>query len=143
MSVPEIKGGGVLGEKVEGTRRVLDVFEAPKAHSNTTYQSEEVTALCPITGQPDWYTVAIQIQETRYLIESKSLKLYLQSFREEGMFCEAFASKITEDVKEATKAKNVIVRVDQKPRGGVSIASVSSVQTIEHRMSMSLPQGVV
>jgi len=134
--MPEFKNGSTLGKTVEGARRELDVFKSPKAHANTTYQSDEVTAICPITSQPDQYTVAIQIQETQWLIESKSLKLYFQSFRNEGIFCEEFASRVCEDVKKATKAGNIIVRVDQKARGGVSIASVSSVQEISMQMDM-------
>lgn len=141
---PEISGGGILGKKVEGPRRELDTFKAPKAHANTTYQSDEVTAICPITGQPDQYTVAIQIQDTPLLLESKSLKLYFQSFRNEGIFCEEFASRITEDVRKATHAKHVTVRVDQKARGGITIASVGNVQEVQMQMKVPVnPQQLI
>lgn len=55
-------------------------------------ESDEVTSLCPVTGQPDWETVHIEFEPGAYCIESKSLKLYLWSFREEGHFCEALAA---------------------------------------------------
>jgi len=134
----EITGGGILGEQVRIPRRVLDTFDAPVHHGNTIYSSDEVTAVCPITGQPDWYKVTIQVIGTRKLIESKSLKLYLQSFREEGMFCEEFASRITEDVKAATNADIVTVEVKQKARGGVEITTTSNVTRQFQAVELSL-----
>lgn len=125
-TVPDIQGEGVLGKKVEGAPRGLDTFTLPTSSAAVSYISDEVTALCPITGAPDWYVVTVQLGGSRKGIESKSLKLYLQSFRDEGMFCEAFADKICSDVHEATKAQSVIVSVRQKPRGGVSIDATSA-----------------
>lgn len=119
--VPEISGGGVLGEKVKGPRRQLDVFPLPENIKSVEYESDEVTSTCPITGQPDFYTVSIFIHDTQVGIESKSLKLYLQSFREDGQFCEMFADTIARDVRQATQGGGVEVSVKQKPRGGVSI----------------------
>lgn len=123
-----IHGGGVLGEKVQGPRRALDTFDLPELTHEVDYRSDEVTSLCPITGQPDWYDVRITLENSVVGIESKSLKLYLQSFRNQGQFCEMFADKICRDVWEAiTRAAApiegtaVFVNVDQKPRGGVSI----------------------
>ena len=104
----------------------LDTFEAPAGHRATTYQSDEVTAVCPVTGQPDWYVVTITVHG-EHLIESKSLKLYLQSFRDSGMFAEAFAARIAHDVQKAAQAEAVEVTVTQKPRGGVTITTTSEV----------------
>jgi 7-cyano-7-deazaguanine reductase len=128
MSVdrPEIKGGGVLGQQVRDPRRQLDTFQLPESSSEVTYTSDEVTSLCPVTGQPDWYEVEIGLFDSENGIESKSLKLYLQSFRDDGQFCEAFADTICQDVKRATEASTVEVTVTQKPRGGVSIEAVST-----------------
>lgn len=128
MSTPEILGGGVLGEKITGPRRQLDVFKLPASCASVQYDSDEVTSLCPITGQPDWYVVSISLLGSTLGLESKSLKLYLQSFRNDGQFCEAFADRIAQDVIEATDAQSVSVKVHQKPRGGVSISSTSLVQ---------------
>lgn len=122
---PEISGEGVLGKTVKGPRRQLDTFDLPKSNQEVVYTSDEVSSLCPITGQPDWYTISIQLFLSPTGIESKSLKLYLQSFREEGVFCEEFAHVIAYDVLEATKALGVTVEVLQKPRGGVSIKATS------------------
>lgn len=118
---PEIKGGTVLGQRVEGPRRELDVFDLPEGVAKVGYSSDEVTSVCPITGQPDFYDVTIRLEGTRLGIESKSLKLYLQSFRHEGQFCEQFAHRIAVDVHDAVGAELVAVGVQQKPRGGIAI----------------------
>jgi 7-cyano-7-deazaguanine reductase len=118
---PRIKGGTVLGHRVETPRRELDVFDLPAAVGDVEYSSDEVTSVCPITGQPDFYVVTIRLERAQVGIESKSLKLYLQSFRDEGQFCEQFAHRIASDVHEATGAEKVVVGVKQKPRGGVTI----------------------
>lgn len=127
--MPEIHGEGVLGRKVEGALRQLDTFDLPSQTREVEYTSDEVTSLCPITGQPDWYDVWIELTHARVGIESKSLKLYLQSWRDEGQFCEEFAATIAKDVQRATGA-DVRVRVHQTPRGGVSIDAVAESSRI-------------
>lgn len=92
-----------------------------------TMDSDEVSAICPVTGQPDWYIVAITFQPRRYGIESKSLKLYLQSFRNEGIFSEDFAVRIATDIAHAARPYRGEVTVIQKPRGGVSIKATASM----------------
>jgi len=121
---PVIHGGGVLGETVTDPRRKLDVFELAPTVTTVSYVSDEVTSNCPITGQPDWYTVSIHISGSRLGLESKSLKLYLQSYRDDGQFCEQFAHTIACDVQAVTQCE-VRVEVDQKPRGGVAIRAVA------------------
>ena len=79
-----------LGSKVTKFTR-LETFPAPKGVRRVTCTSDEVTALCPVTGQPDWYVVEILYGPNRLCVESKSLKLFLQSFRQEGHFCEEFS----------------------------------------------------
>jgi len=108
---------------VQGARRQLDTFDLPKDVTEVEYTSDEVTSLCPITGQPDWYEVTIYLHDSHLGLESKSLKLYLQSFREDGQFCEEFANTIAGDVYEATLASMVTCQVKQKPRGGVGITA--------------------
>jgi 7-cyano-7-deazaguanine reductase len=122
---PRIEGGGVLGKAAQGPRRALDTFDLPAGVTRVTMSSDEVTSNCPVTGQPDWYTVSIELLRSARGLESKSLKLYLQSFRDAGQFCEQFADTIATDVKRATAAKHVVVEVVQRPRGGVSISAVA------------------
>ena len=88
-------------------------------------RSDELTAVCPITGQPDLYTVSIEYRPGVHIVESKSLKLYLNRFRDEGHFCEALAVRIRDDVAEAVDVPReaVAVTLVQKPRGGISITA--------------------
>lgn len=100
----------------------LDTFPSPGVDT-VTLASNEVTAFCPVTGQPDFYSVQITYSPNRLCLESKSLKLYLQSFRDQAMFGEAMSVKIADDVMAALKAEHVQVRVTQSPRGGIAIES--------------------
>ena len=89
--------------------------------------SDELTAVCPITGQPDLYTVEIAYQPGELCLESKSLKLYLAHFRNEGVFAEALAVQIRTDVARALglDASAVTVTLTQKARGGITITATA------------------
>lgn len=112
-----------LGKAVRHPTRELEVFPKPAGVELVTLESDEVTSLCPVTGQPDWETVTISYVPDKTCIESKSLKLYLWSFRDEGAFCEALAARIADDVAAACQPFRVEVTVTQKPRGGIKIAA--------------------
>jgi 7-cyano-7-deazaguanine reductase len=87
--------------------------------------SDELTAVCPITNQPDLYRVSIGYRPVSLCLESKSVKLYLNSFRNEGVFCEALAVRIRDDVAAALElpADAVRVELEQKARGGITITA--------------------
>jgi 7-cyano-7-deazaguanine reductase len=89
--------------------------------------SDELTAVCPITGQPDMYVATIEYSPREFCIESKSLKLYLARYRNEGAFCEALAVRIRDDVAEALKldSDEVSVTLEQKARGGITIVATA------------------
>jgi 7-cyano-7-deazaguanine reductase len=89
--------------------------------------SDELVAMCPITGQPDMYVVTIEYEPAGLCIESKSLKLYLAGFRNEGVFCEALAVHIRDDLAEALQlaAEHVRVTLRQKARGGITITAAT------------------
>ncbi len=112
-----------LGKTVRNPGRTLEVFPKPEGVETVVMESDEVTSLCPVTGQPDWETVTIEYAPDRSCIESKSLKLYLWSFREEGVFCEALAARIAQDIFAVCKPVWVEVIVTQKPRGGVKLVA--------------------
>lgn len=112
-----------LGKTTRAPSRELETFPTPASVTKVVLESDEVTSLCPVTGQPDWETVRIEFEPGARCIESKSLKLYLWSFREEGVFCEALAAKIAQDVFDAIKPKSVTVTITQKPRGGITISA--------------------
>ena len=128
MAEPSFKA---LGQKGSQPSRSLEVFPTPAHVKKVVLESDEVTSLCPVTGQPDWETVRIEFEPGPYCVESKSLKLYLWSFREEGAFCEALAAQIAADVYEVCKPRWVKVTVTQKPRGGITISADASLPEIE------------
>ena len=104
----------------------LETFPNPGV-GHVEMTSDELSAMCPITDQPDFYVAAIEYQPDALCLESKSLKIYLSRFRNEGAFCEALAVKIRDDVAEALElaADKVTVRLTQKPRGGISIVATA------------------
>ena len=104
----------------------LETFANPGV-SHVEMTSDELTAVCPVTGQPDMYVATIEFWPQALCIESKSLKLYLSEFRNEGNFCEALAVKIRDDVAEALElpAEKVRVTLEQKARGGITITATS------------------
>ena len=104
----------------------LETFPNPGVR-HVEMTSDELSAMCPITDQPDFYVAAIEYQPDALCLESKSLKIYLSRFRNEGAFCEALAVKIRDDVAEALElsADKVTVRLTQKPRGGIRIVSTA------------------
>ncbi len=89
--------------------------------------SDELTAMCPVTGQPDMYVASIEYAPDELCLESKSLKLYLARFRNEGAFCEALAVRIRDDVAEALRLDQarVTVTLEQKARGGITITAIA------------------
>ena len=102
----------------------IETFPNPGV-SHVQMTSDELAAVCPITGQPDLYVAAIDYWPQALCVESKSLKLYLAGYRNEGAFCEALAVKIRDDVAEALELPSDKVRVTltQKPRGGITIVA--------------------
>jgi 7-cyano-7-deazaguanine reductase len=104
----------------------LESFPNPGV-SRVEMRSDELAAVCPVTGQPDLYVATIAYRPRGLCLESKSLKLYLNGFRNEGAFCEALAVRIRDDVAEALElpADKVRVTLRQKARGGISITATT------------------
>ena len=102
----------------------LETFPNPGV-SQVELTSDELVAVCPITGQPDLYVAVIEYSPDALCLESKSLKLYLNGYRDEGHFCEALAVKIRDDVAHVLELSGDRVRVslEQKSRGGITITA--------------------
>ena len=86
-----------------------------------TFDSPEFTSRCPITNQPDFGKILIKYIPDKKCIESKSLKLYLFSFRNHNTFHEEVVNRILDDLVKACKPRKAIVIGDFNPRGGISI----------------------
>ena len=114
----------ILGHTVRESQK-LEGFTTPQGLSSVTLRSDEVTACCPVTGQRDFYNVAIIYVPGPLCIESKSLKLYLNSFANEGIFAETLATRIRQDVIAAIQARSCRVEIIQKARGGITITAVA------------------
>jgi 7-cyano-7-deazaguanine reductase len=102
---------------------MLESFE--NKHPNRDYfvkfNCPEFTSLCPITGQPDFATIYISYVPSKLMVESKSLKLYLFSFRNQGDFHEDCMNIILNDLVELMDPKYIEVWGKFTPRGGISI----------------------
>lgn len=125
MTDPSASSGFVaLGRAGSDAYAGLETFANPGV-SEVVMRSDELTAVCPVTGQPDLYVAEIAYSPGERCLESKSLKLYLSRFRNEGLFCEALAVRIRDDVAGALGLPSERVRVSltQKARGGITIVA--------------------
>jgi 7-cyano-7-deazaguanine reductase len=94
----------------------------PDRRYDITFASDEFTSLCPKTGQPDFGTITIRYVPDKLCIESKSLKLYLFSYRDEGAFMETLTNRILDDLVEVCQPHHMEVTGDFAARGGITIS---------------------
>ena len=97
-------------------------FVAPDVQTVKLFTTE-FTSLCPRTGQPDFGSVSIEYIPDELCLESKSLKYYLWSYRNEGEFCEGLAGRIADDIVFAIRPAQIQVEVTQNVRGGIGIVA--------------------
>jgi 7-cyano-7-deazaguanine reductase len=100
-----------------------DLIAIPNPHPNREYEvrceTTEFTCLCPVTGQPDFATVTISYVPGPSIVELKSLKQYLWSFRDEGAFHEDVTNRILDDLAAAVEPRRIEVITDWLVRGGI------------------------
>lgn len=110
-----------LGKKANPSR-TLEVFpnHAP-GQITVTLHCSEFTCLCPMTGQPDYAVIDISYVPNKLVVESKSVKLYLETFRNEGIFHEHLAVDIAKDFITYLKPVSIDVTVKFHVRGGIAI----------------------
>ncbi len=101
----------------------LETFENQYSNQDywITFDCPEFTSRCPITNQPDFGKITIRYIPDRRCLESKSLKLYLFSFRNHNTFHEEAVNRILDDIVATCQPRRVIVSGDFNPRGGISI----------------------
>ncbi len=119
----DLKTLTLLGKPAKPSR-TMEVFpnHAP-GQITVTLHCEEFTCVCPLTGQPDFATLEITYVPNQWVVESKSLKLYLESFRNEGVFHEHLAVDIGRDFAEFVKPLDLDVTVHFNVRGGIAISA--------------------
>ena len=127
MKNEELSGLTALGSKTEYKQEyapeVLETFtnKHPENDYWVHFDCPEFTSLCPITGQPDFATILIDYIPAVKMVESKSLKLYLFSFRNHGAFHEDCVNIIMKDLIRLMEPKYIEVKGIFTPRGGISI----------------------
>lgn len=124
---PSVAGLTQLGQATtyhaNYTPSVLEVFSNPHPEHDyfVKFNCPEFTSLCPITGQPDFASIYISYVPNMQMLESKSLKLYLFSFRNHGAFHEDCINQIMLDLRALMDPKYIEVWGKFTPRGGISI----------------------
>ena len=113
--------------------KLLECFPNPSPQRDYVIEhvAEEFTSVCPMTGHPDFGTVTVRFSPDQACVELKSLKLYLQSFRNEGIFYEAVTNRIADDLAAAMHPRWMVVETHWRGRGG--IRSVVHVEVGEAR----------
>ncbi len=108
----------------------LEIFDNryPERDYWITFDCPEFTSLCPVTNQPDFGHIVIRYVPNRSCVESKSLKLYLFSYRNHNTFHEEAANRILDDVVAACQPRRATVIGDFNPRGGISIKIEASYE---------------
>ena len=126
----DLKGLTLLGVTSSKPNKKLEKF--PNHHHDRDYSvmldMDEFTCLCPMTGQPDFAKIKIEYVPDRYIVESKSLKLYFQSYRNEGCFHEHLTNIILDDLVKAIAPRWCKVTANFNARGGIAI-TVSAEHT--------------
>jgi len=102
--------------------KILEVFDNqyPERDYNIVHTAPEFTSLCPKTGQPDFATIVVEYIPDKFCIELKSLKLYLNSFRDDGIYFESVTNKILDDLVKVCKPRYMLVTAEFNVRGGIS-----------------------
>jgi len=103
-------------------RETLETFPNPFPERNYSIEivCPEFTSVCPKTGQPDFGELTIRYVPDRVCVELKSLKLYLQQYRNEGIFYEAVTNQITNDLVEVMSPRQLNLQADFSARGGIT-----------------------
>jgi 7-cyano-7-deazaguanine reductase len=124
------EGLTLLGREIRQPVRKLETF--PNRHPERRYT---VTLRCPMTGQPDFATITIRYVPNQRILESKSLKLYLWSYRDEGVFSEHVTNLILDDLVEALDPHYCQVVAEFNVRGGISITVEATYERAEEQGS--------
>ena len=122
------KQNQVLGRDARGPITAKRLEVVPWSHGETDavveFTTNELTATCPITDQPDFYELKLSYRPKESLIESKALKLYLWGFRDKGIFAEDLAATLLKDLVGTCDPVEMTVDLTQRVRGGLQIRTV-------------------
>ena len=107
--------------------KLLEVFKNQYSNRDytVTHVAPEFTSLCPKTGQPDFGKITVEYIPDKLCIELKSLKIYLNSYRNDGIFYESVTNKILDDLVSVCKPRYMKITADFNVRGGISSVIVA------------------
>jgi len=110
----------------EPSAELLETFENPNVERNYIIKTvcPEFTSVCPKTGQPDFGTITITYVADEVCYELKSLKLYLQQYRNYGAFYESVTNKILDDLVAITQPRMMEIRAEFTARGGIKTSVI-------------------
>jgi len=118
----------VLGRETWGPIGAEQLDTVPWNHTDTDavveFSTDELTASCPVTGQPDFYELKLSYRPGTRILESKAMKLYLWGFRDRGIFAEDMAATLLKDLAAACDPVEMTVDLTQRVRGGLKIRTV-------------------
>lgn len=119
----ELRGLTLLGRSKTRPTQRLETFpnRHPGRRYTVTLTCPEFTCVCPVTGQPDFATITIRYVPNRRILESKSFKLYLWSYRQKGVFHEHVTNRILDDLVRALKPHSCEVTGAFNVRGGIAL----------------------
>ena len=117
-----------LGRPMNQPSKEMETFPAPPHVTLVRFTSDELTSFCPVTEQPDFNTVEIEYRPDKLCVESKSLKLYLWTFREERIFGEGLAAQIAQDLMDTLQPHSCKVTLHQNIRGGIQMTAVAEMK---------------
>jgi 7-cyano-7-deazaguanine reductase len=101
-------------------KSLLETFETPtKTPFLIEHVNEEFTSVCPVTGHPDFGTITLRYEPASLCVELKSLKMYHQSFRNEGIFYEAVTNKMRDDLVQCMDPTWLQIVTNWRGRGGI------------------------
>ena len=117
-----------LGDKEAQVDGVLEWFpiSAQSPHLDITIECTEFTCRCPVTNQPDWATIVIEYEPNLRVVESKSVKMYLETYRDTGVFHEHLAQQMLDDLVKVLEPRECKVTVHFNTRGGIAISATAS-----------------
>jgi 7-cyano-7-deazaguanine reductase len=120
--MPQCKAAQQEMPRMSDSRNLLETFENqfPDRDYSIEIVSPEFTSVCPRTGQPDFGTVTISYTPNRKCVELKSLKFYLQSFRNQGIFYEHVTNTITDDFVAVVQPRFLKIEAAFSARGGIT-----------------------
>ena len=120
-------------------RNVLETFENQYPHRDYTIEivCPEFTSVCPKTGQPDFGTLTIRYVPDAKCVELKSLKFYLQQYRNEGIFYETVTNRILDDLVAVLRPRQLTLAAAFTPRGGITTTVTVNFEMTKDEIQMT------